>query len=62
MRRPRARRSDSVIGAESGAADTLKDAVHLLLDQARIIEGEPVTDPAAYAKRMSHIMTAELGG
>ena len=48
--------------AESGAADTLKDAAHLLLDQARIIEGEPVTDPAAYAKRMSHIMTAAFGG
>jgi len=47
--------------AESGAADTLKDAAHLLLDQARIIEGEPVTDPAAYAKRMSHIMTAAFG-
>ena len=48
--------------AESGAADTLKDAAHLLLDQARIIEGEPVIDPAAYAKRMSHIMTATFGG
>jgi molecular chaperone HtpG len=48
--------------AESGAADTLKDAAHLLLDQARIIEGEPVTDPAAYAKRMSDIMTAAFGG
>ena len=47
--------------AESGAADTLKDAAHLLLDQARIIEGEPVIDPAAYAKRMSHIMTAAFG-
>jgi molecular chaperone HtpG len=48
--------------AESGAADTLKDAAHLLLDQARIIEGEPVTDPVAYAKRMSHIMTSAFGG
>jgi molecular chaperone HtpG len=48
--------------AESGAADSLKDAAHLLLDQARIIEGEPVADPAAYAKRMSHIMTAAFGG
>ena len=47
--------------AESGAADILKDAAYLLLDQARIIEGEPVSDPAAYAKRMSHIMTAAFG-
>lgn len=31
----------------------IKDAAHLLLDQARIIQGEPLTDPAGFAKRMS---------
>ena len=41
---------------ESGIADVLKDAAHLLLDQARIVEGEPVDDPAAYARRMSGVM------
>lgn len=32
------------------------DAAHLLLDQARIIEGEPLPDPAAFARRMSDFM------
>ncbi len=39
-----------------GASATLEDAAHLLLDQARILEGEPLTDPAAFAKRMANIM------
>ncbi len=37
-----------------GATD---DAARLLLDQARILEGEPLPDPAAFAQRMSAIMT-----
>jgi len=35
----------------------LEDAAHLLLDQARIIQGEPVPDPARFAKSMSEFMT-----
>ena len=42
--------------AKSGAASQLKDAAHLLLDQARIIEGEVLPDPTGYAKRMADIM------
>ena len=42
--------------AESGAGEQLKDAAHLLLDQARIIEGEVLPDPTGYAKRMADIM------
>ena len=42
--------------AESGAGSQLKDAAHLLLDQARIIEGEVLPDPTGYAKRMADIM------
>lgn len=38
---------------DSGATD---DAARLLLDQARILEGEPLPDPAAFAQRMSDIM------
>ncbi|MCB2108301.1 MAG: molecular chaperone HtpG, partial [Rhodobacteraceae bacterium] len=45
--------------ALSGAA--LDDAAHLLLDQARIVEGEPVTDPAAFAKRLSAVLEKALG-
>jgi molecular chaperone HtpG len=37
------------------------DAALLLLDQARIVEGEPVTDPAAFAKRLSAALEKALG-
>ena len=40
--------------------DTFADATFLLLDQARIVEGEPVPDPAAFARRMSAIMAKGL--
>ena len=39
-----------------GAVDALDDAAHLLLDQARIVEGETPTDPAAFARRLSDVM------
>jgi len=35
-----------------GAADDLADAAHLLLDQARILEGEALPDPRAFARRL----------
>ena len=38
-------------------AGALGDAAHLLLDQARILEGEPLPDPAAFARRLSKVMT-----
>ena len=44
------------VGAE-GAADDLADAAHLLLDQARILEGEPPADTQAFARRMAAMMT-----
>jgi molecular chaperone HtpG len=43
------------IVAKKGA-DSVKDAAHLLLDQAQVLEGEPVADPAAFAKRMADVM------
>ncbi|MGF1562832.1 MAG: molecular chaperone HtpG [Geminicoccaceae bacterium] len=39
--------------AAGGHSEELADMAHLLLDQARIIEGEPLPDPAAFSKRMS---------
>ena len=51
--------------AEAARADAkaapLEDAAHLLLDQARILEGEPVTEPAEFARRMSAAMSKGLG-
>jgi molecular chaperone HtpG len=45
---------------QKGAADRLADAAHLLLDQARIVEGEAVPDPAAFARRLADAMAKGL--
>lgn len=38
---------------QDGAATALEDAAFLLLDQARIVEGETLPDPVAFARRMA---------
>lgn len=43
-------------------APVLHDAAHLLLDQARILEGEPLPDPAGFARRMSQVMAQGISG
>lgn len=43
-----------------GTSQTLDDAAHLLLDQARIIEGETVPDMTAFAKRLTSAMEKGL--
>lgn len=43
-----------------GAVEALGDPAWLLLDQARVLEGEPVDDPAAFAKRLSQAMVQGL--
>jgi len=45
---------------ETGAVDTLADPVLLVLDQAKILEGDPLDDAAAFARRMSSSMEAGL--
>jgi molecular chaperone HtpG len=45
--------------AERDAA-TVGDAAQLLLDQAFILEGEQVADPAAFARRMADVMQRAL--
>ena len=37
------------------------DASWLLLDQARIIEGQPVSDPNKFAKRMNTLLQKGIG-
>ena len=37
-------------------ASSVEDAAQLLLDQAFILEGEPVADPSAFARRMADVM------
>lgn len=48
--------------AKGAAADDagMADAAELLLDQARILEGEPVLDPIAFSKRLSTLMERGL--
>ena len=44
----------------SGTGPEIEDIAHLLLDQARIVEGEPPADPAEFARRMAAVMTRGL--
>src|SRR6185437_9199224 len=41
---------------ETGASDQLAEFAWLLLDQARIIEGEALPDPAAFARRLAGLL------
>ena len=41
-------------------SDAFKDAASLLFDQAKIIQGEPVKDPSAFARRMAMFMEKGL--
>ena len=45
---------------QKGATDALEDAAHLLMDQALILEGEPVPDPSAFTKRLSGLVSRTL--
>ncbi len=45
---------------ETGAVDALADPVWLIFDQAQILEGEPLDDPAAFARRLSSAMEKGL--
>jgi len=42
-------------------ASSVEDAAQLLLDQAFIIEGEPVPDPAGFARRLAEMMAKAVG-
>lgn len=47
--------------ASSGdEAALIEDAAYLLLDQARILEGDPVIDASAFAKRMGSVLQRAL--
>ncbi len=47
---------------KNGGSDALEDAALLLLDQAHIVEGDPVSDPAAFSRRMADFMAGGLPG
>ncbi|MGY9055294.1 MAG: molecular chaperone HtpG [Alphaproteobacteria bacterium] len=52
------RLSESLDGPDAAARG--EDYAWLLLDQARIIEGEPLPDPVAFAKRMAAVMEGSV--
>jgi len=45
---------------EAGASDQLSEYAWLLLDQARIVEGEPLADPPAFARRLASLLERGL--
>jgi molecular chaperone HtpG len=44
----------------NGADDTLADRIWLLLDQARILEGDAVIDPNAFARRLAAVLESGI--
>ena len=47
---------------KTGAGGDLEEAAWLLLDQARILEGEALPDPVAFNRRLSDLVAKGLGG
>ena len=39
---------------------SVEQMAHLLLDQARIIEGDPVADPTAFSQRLNSVLEGSL--
>ncbi|MGP1394126.1 MAG: molecular chaperone HtpG [Inquilinaceae bacterium] len=56
---PLIRRLAAVAGGKDGG-DQVRDAALLMLDQARIVEGEPIPDPAAFARRLAQALERGL--
>jgi len=46
------------LSERAAAGEDIADRALLLLDQARIMEGEPPADPAAFARRLSGVLSA----
>ena len=46
--------------AEQGRNPKAEDTAWLLLDQAKIMEGEEISDPAAFARRLTAFMQKGL--
>ncbi len=45
----------------NGETEDARDAALMLLDQAKIVEGEPLADAAAFAKRLAKFMSKSFG-
>ncbi|HEX9463472.1 MAG TPA: molecular chaperone HtpG [Alphaproteobacteria bacterium] len=58
---PMIRKLAAAVGKE-GSGETLNEAALLLLDQARLLEGEPLPDVPAFARRLSAMMQRGFAG
>jgi molecular chaperone HtpG len=58
-RHPLIRRMAAMVG-EEGLREAVGETIDLLLDQARIVEGEPLPDPGAFSRRMSSFLAKGL--
>jgi molecular chaperone HtpG len=47
--------------SRNGSSEEVTEAAWLLLDQARIVQGEPVADPAAFARRLDATLLKAIG-
>jgi len=54
------RLAERLAGDGTASDEPLADAAHLLLDQARILEGEPLPDPAAFGRRLTSLVERGL--
>jgi molecular chaperone HtpG len=52
----------AIAGCSAGKTEEVADIAHLLLDQARVLDGELPADPAAFAERLNRLVTRGLGG
>lgn len=50
----------AAMAVDEASALQFDELAHLLLDQARIIEGEPIPDPGAFSRRMSSFLAKGL--
>lgn len=53
--------SETAMAGQAGAGGIIEDVGLLLLDQARILEGEPPLDPAAFSRRLAALVAKGLG-
>ncbi len=61
MRDIRSSRALAARAKSAGVNAEMEEAARLLLDQAHILEGEPVADPAGFGKRLSAVMATAYG-
>jgi molecular chaperone HtpG len=48
--------ADRAARRAAGSDELRTDAAHLLLDEARIVDGEPPRDPRAFAERLARLI------